>query len=263
MSRAIRLRQWSIGDFGKLLERSSGLVYDLVGLVAEFCVPLEHEWAPLPLALGLHYCNCMTVPSKTAVSCGCRIWTYQHFCSIYTIEECGTLEFDVRVQQTSSDGWHHPAPRWWTGILWCSEPDGFQDPLPSRSNNVHIDSLKALGQFYSSILDHTGTVETFKKNSRGDLVYGTRSLALEGFRGSDTTIGIRLVTLDTLYAVEFVINGNPTTTLYVESAIVSGLALDRLFNLKSKNLFVPLPQSQSIHPSSNLEHFTIYYGNTL
>lgn len=235
MVRGIRLGQW-LTDYGRLVERISGLLRDLVGLVAEFSVPLEHQWAPLPLALRRGSCDCMTAPSKSAIWCSCRLWKYQHFCSIYTMEECGTLEFNLRVQQL-------PAQRWWAGILWCSETDGFQDPRSTRSNNGHLDSLNELGQLYSSVVDHTGAVENLVKDSRGDLesdTSDTRSLALDVFRGSGTTIGVRLVTVESGYAIEFGIDGLTTTTLYVKHALVSGLIARPFVQLEvSSNVLFP------------------------
>lgn len=206
-----------MGDYGKLVESISGLLRDLVGLVAEFSVPLEHEWAPLPVALRRLSCDCMKTASRTAVSCSCRAWKYQHFCSIYTMQQCGTLEFDLQVQQ-------RPAQRWWTGILWCSTHDGFQDPRTFTSDTAHIDSLSDLGELYSSVLDSSGLVENIAKKSEGLVEYQGPALFVDDFRLlSSTTIRIRLVTLEDTFAVEFIINGYPTKTLYVGRATVSGL----------------------------------------
>lgn len=175
-------------------------------------MPLEHEWAALPVALRRRYCACMTKPSKAAFACDCRTWKYQHFCSIYTMKECGTLEFDLRVKHTSQ--------RWWSGILWCSTPDGFQNPLTCTST-AHIDSLRDLGQLYVCLVTSDGFLECMTRTDEGIV----RGLLFDECRALGTRLKIRLVILDdgSGLAVEFIIKGVPTKTLYVGHALVSGL----------------------------------------
>jgi hypothetical protein len=145
------IRDWCSSRAGCISELT-GLVRDVIGLVAEYALIRAHLWCPLPANLRRHPCDpsnplnearfearCqrpLAEPSSVFAACLCWAAFHQHTCSIYRLDESGSRSWRLHVQDTSN---------WWTGVLWAptAENDsnlsqGFQPPTHKWSG---VDSL--------------------------------------------------------------------------------------------------------------------------
>jgi hypothetical protein len=122
-----RLERWWRETQGRI-ELASGLIRELVLIIADYIVSLEHLWGPFPDRLRRKPCQlCPKTPSPTFTACKCWKCDHQHVCSIHTIGETTSTEFSIAIKDTAM---------WWVGIIWSSTVDGLQ-----LHDGFHHDSL--------------------------------------------------------------------------------------------------------------------------
>lgn len=97
----------------------TALISDLIRLIGQYVVPLEHQWTSIPNDFRHHKSNlkfCQFCDggqtSMTFPSCGCFATRKQHTCSIYTMSESCSTRFRIHIK----------AVRFWVGIIWTSNP---------------------------------------------------------------------------------------------------------------------------------------------
>lgn len=153
--RAGRLRAWC-KEHERLILEGTSLLKELVRLIGEFVVPLDHVWSPIPARLYLVKCQLCETPNTAASefrSCVCWSALYQHTCSIYTIGESAATHWRVSFSPRTT--------QWWIGIVWSSSQDGFQ--LEDYSD----DSMRHLENVFGAFICHDGTPCRIDMNSDG------------------------------------------------------------------------------------------------
>lgn len=209
VQRRKRLRRWLEAVSLQSLSLT-GLLPDILMIVGEFAVPLEHMWGVLPHNYRRPMVSeCCKTLSTTVSSCNCRTWICQHFCSIYTIDQSGASEFSINLKAKEF---------WWAGVLWSSGNDGLQlsppDAFPAG------DSMRLVPDIFACFLDYRGRLCTF--SSAGPSVQSSL-LDLDGLASMELTITIKVRSTGTRQIIEFQTPQSQPSMLWTEKSRVSGL----------------------------------------
>lgn len=144
----------------------TGLLKDLVLMMGEYVVPLEHSWLPLPShiywqrrnELDCLKCGYGLNKKDPFVFASCYCWNavYQHTCSVHTVRESGCTRWRIHVPRS----WE-----WWAGVIWKTSPNLFQDP-DDRFNTHRADSFnKVDGVFDGICIDRSGFISRFQRDN--------------------------------------------------------------------------------------------------
>lgn len=159
MGRGLRLREWldKMADDGLDLQLITGLILDLLTIVADFSVSLEHGWPALTAELQKRPCECMSSPSKRFATCDCWIWYAQHVCSLYTIGHSMASEFSLTI--------HNRDKNWWAGVMWTGATDGFQKIYETDSPKpfAGYDSMAAMQQTSALLCSYRKDIGKFER----------------------------------------------------------------------------------------------------
>ena len=161
-----RIGEWltKIGH-GLAVESATGLLRDLVLLVGEFVVALEHRWSPLPRQLLKRpECNCMKLPGDTIKRCDCSNWLVQHYCSLYTIQEAKSNEFTINIGANATYN-----TNWWTGIIWSSKSNCLQHA--AKLTKDLTDSMRTVPDVFACMVSDGGFVRTFDITGSSGVIY--------------------------------------------------------------------------------------------
>lgn len=214
--RRVRLHRWA-GEYGGPVVTATSLLPELVMIVAEFCVPLEHLWEPLPDHLRVdRTCGCMRAPFKTALFCLCRSWFFQHFCSVYTLEESGSCEFELKLNRMEGK-------RWWIGVLWSSSHDGLEAIPPPFRDESPSDSWSYIPDVYSCTLDHDRRLAKIHATRSGQLLEHGKVQQLPHFH--DLCTGIVTINLKirvSIHAAEFTLENFEPVVVLLPWRMLSG-----------------------------------------